>query len=81
MARAYVAKFAEAVYVLHAFRKKTQRTARSDVELASRRYGEIANNESRITKSSGNVFVDLGFPADEVAVLTLRAELMVRCAS
>ena len=33
--------------------------------------------KSRITKSSGNVFVDLGFPPDEVAVLTLRAELMV----
>lgn len=33
--------------------------------------------KTRITKSSGNVFVDLGFPPDEVAVLTLRAELMV----
>lgn len=32
--------------------------------------------KSKITKSSGNVFVDLGFPPDEVAVLTLRAELM-----
>ena len=39
----YVAKFAGAVYVLHAFRKKTQRTARTDVELAAKRYGEIAN--------------------------------------
>ena len=33
--------------------------------------------KSKITKSSGNVFVDLGFAPDEVAVLTLRAELMV----
>jgi len=33
--------------------------------------------KSRSIKSSGNVFVDLGFPPDEVAVLTLRAELMV----
>ena len=33
--------------------------------------------KSRIIKSSGNVFVDLGFPPDQVAVLTLRAELMV----
>lgn len=38
----YVAKFAEAVYVLHAFGKKTQRTSRSDVELAAKRYREIA---------------------------------------
>ena len=34
----YVAKFAEAVYVLHAFQKKTQRTRRQDIELARRRY-------------------------------------------
>lgn len=38
----YVAKFGDAVYVLHAFRKKTQRTLRSDIELAARRYQEIA---------------------------------------
>lgn len=31
----------------------------------------------RVTKSSGNVFADLGFPPDEIAVLTLRAELIV----
>lgn len=34
----YVAKFAEAVYVLHAFQKKTQRTAGTDIEIARRRY-------------------------------------------
>lgn len=34
----YVAKFADAVYVLHAFRKKTQQTAKSDIELAATRY-------------------------------------------
>jgi len=34
----YVAKFAEAVYVLHAFQKKTQKTAKVDLELAARRY-------------------------------------------
>jgi phage-related protein len=37
----YVAKFAEAVYVLHAFRKTTQRTAQADIELAAKRYREI----------------------------------------
>ncbi|MBX7254176.1 MAG: type II toxin-antitoxin system RelE/ParE family toxin [Candidatus Promineofilum sp.] len=34
----YVAKFADAVYVLHAFQKKTQQTRRDDIELARRRY-------------------------------------------
>ena len=33
--------------------------------------------KSRIARSSGNVFSDLGFPPEEVAVLTMRAELMV----
>jgi predicted XRE-type DNA-binding protein len=31
-----------------------------------------------IVESSGNVFVDLGFPPDETAILALRAELMAR---
>lgn len=36
----YVAKFADAIYVLHAFQKKVQKTARMDIELAERRYRE-----------------------------------------
>lgn len=34
----YVAKFAEAVFVLHAFQKKTPKTRKEDIELAARRY-------------------------------------------
>jgi len=34
----YVAKFTDAVYVLHAFQKKTQKTARADLDLAMQRY-------------------------------------------
>jgi phage-related protein len=34
----YVAKFEHAVYVLHAFQKKTWKTAKTDIELAARRY-------------------------------------------
>jgi predicted XRE-type DNA-binding protein len=30
----------------------------------------------KITRSSGNVFVDLGFPPEEATVLAMRAELM-----
>lgn len=33
----YVAKFAEAVYVLHVFRKKTQKTSELDLAVARRR--------------------------------------------
>ena len=34
----YVAKFDHAVYVLHAFQKKTRETAKADIDLAARRY-------------------------------------------
>lgn len=33
-----VAKLADAVYVLHPFQKKTQKTARTDLDLAMQRY-------------------------------------------
>jgi len=42
----YVAKFTEAVYVLHVFAKKTQRTARRDIALARRRYAELLRDRS-----------------------------------
>lgn len=37
----YIARFADAVYVLHAFQKRTQKTRREDIELAQRRYRQI----------------------------------------
>ncbi len=37
----YVAKLETAIFVLHAFQKKTQQTSREDVELARRRYRQI----------------------------------------
>ncbi len=35
-------------------------------------------NDIRITPSSGNVFVDLGFDKAEAEVMALRAEVMIR---
>ncbi|MFZ1102958.1 MAG: type II toxin-antitoxin system RelE/ParE family toxin [Hyphomicrobiaceae bacterium] len=37
----YVTSFADAIHVLHAFEKKTQRTARRDLELATARLRQI----------------------------------------
>ena len=37
----YVATFGQAVYVLHCFQKKTQKTREADLELARRRYREL----------------------------------------
>ena len=39
----YVAKFAEAVYVLHVFQKKTQKTRREDIELVRTGYRQIGD--------------------------------------
>jgi len=43
----YVAKFAEAVYVLHAFQKKSRSTARLDVELARQRYKTLIRDRKQ----------------------------------
>jgi len=37
----YVAKFAEAIYVLHAFQKTTQKTPSRDIETGSKGYREV----------------------------------------
>lgn len=43
----YVAKFADAVDVLHCFQTKTQKTAPGDIALAKRRYKELVRELSR----------------------------------
>jgi phage-related protein len=37
----YVAKFSSSIYVLHVFQKKTQQTAKDDIDLAAARYRMI----------------------------------------
>ena len=37
----YVAKFTDAVYVLHVFQKKTQQTRKEDIELGATRYKQL----------------------------------------
>ena len=37
----YVAKFADAIYVLHCFQKKAQRTSKADLDLATKRYRDL----------------------------------------
>jgi phage-related protein len=43
----YLAKFEEAVYVLHAFAKKTQRTPKQDLELAATRFRQLREERRR----------------------------------
>jgi phage-related protein len=43
----YVAKFADAIYVLHCFQKKTQKTSRTDLDLAESRYRDLVKELSK----------------------------------
>ena len=43
----YTARFADAVYVLHAFQKKTQATAKRDIDLARSRYSELSRRDTK----------------------------------
>jgi phage-related protein len=37
----YIAKYEEAIYVLHAFQKKTQKTPKKDIDIAKARFREL----------------------------------------
>ena len=43
----YVAKFADAVYVLHCFQKKTEKTGKADLDLAAKRYRDLLKELSQ----------------------------------
>ena len=42
----YVAKFKDAVYVLHCFEKRSQKTSRADLDLATARYKSLIRGGS-----------------------------------
>lgn len=43
----YTARFAEAVYALHAFKKQTRKTAQADIELATARYKALLKDREK----------------------------------
>lgn len=43
----YVAKFVDALYVLHCFQKKTQKTSKTDLDLAMKRYSDLVKELKR----------------------------------
>jgi phage-related protein len=43
----YVAKFDHAIYVLHCFQKKTQKTSKADLRLAALRYRDLLKELGR----------------------------------
>ena len=51
----YVARYEEAVYVLHCFVKKTQATRKADLDLGRKRYAALI--EARTSSASGSVLM------------------------
>lgn len=45
----YVAKFEEAIYVLHSFQKKSQKTSKNDVKIITTRYKDVVNERGKNT--------------------------------
>ncbi len=43
----YVAKFEEAIYILHVFQKKTQKTSQHDIQLGQRRYKDLIQQRQK----------------------------------
>jgi phage-related protein len=43
----YVARFSEAVYVIHAFQKKARKTPKADIDLARRRFRGLVQERKR----------------------------------
>src|SRR5436309_6784360 len=89
----YVAMFEEAIYVLHAFEKKTRKTRRADMDVGRKRLRDVLRDRerkkagpakgvdvmarTRVQRSTGSVFRDLGFGPEEAASLKIRADLMI----
>ena len=43
----YLAKLADAIYVLHCFQKKTQETSQKDIRLARKRYKDLMKEQQQ----------------------------------
>jgi phage-related protein len=83
----YVAKYDDAIYVLHAFEKHTRQTRWADIALARQRLAELFELRRKkqgvfmaikIRQSTGNVFRDLGFPPEAAENLKVRTDLMIQ---
>jgi phage-related protein len=46
----YVAKFAEGIYVLHAFEKRTRQTSQRDIELGRERYRDVLRERQEASR-------------------------------
>ena len=74
----YVAKFDDAIYVLHCFQKKTQKTSRADLDLAAQRYRDLLKeNRSMSKKRFANVWDAIEDTPAQAENMKLRSALMM----
>ena len=74
----YVAKFSDAIFVLHCFQKKTQKTAPGDLALAKRRYKEVGEGVKPMkVEAYDNVWDAIENDAAVAENLKLRSVLMI----
>ena len=74
----YVAKFADAVFVLHCFEKKSQRTSRPDIELATRRYKGFGQGaEDMSDQRFANIWDAIESDPGQAENMKLRSRLMM----
>ncbi|HMD76973.1 MAG TPA: type II toxin-antitoxin system RelE/ParE family toxin [Terracidiphilus sp.] len=74
----YVAKFEDAIYVLHCFQKKTQKTSPEDIALASRRYKDFDSGVEPMTKNRyDSVWDAIEKTPAQAENLKLRSSLML----
>jgi phage-related protein/predicted XRE-type DNA-binding protein len=78
----YMARLADAVYVLHAFQTKTQATSKRDIDLAKHEV-QSARRETQMKQPAkyDNVWDALADTPEEAANLRARAELMRQIAA
>lgn len=65
------------MFFIH-FRRRLRKQVGMILKLLESVTNKLEGNvmKERVTKSSGNIFLDLGFPPEEAAILQMRAEIM-----
>ena len=74
----YVARFADAVYVLHCFQKRTQKTSKANLDLAARRYRDLVKDRAAMSKQRfDNVWDAIEDTPAQAENMRLRSALMI----
>ena len=74
----YVAKFDDAVYVLHCFQKKTQKTSKADLNLAAQRYRDLLKELDQSSKKRfANVWDSIEDTPGQAENMKLRSALIM----